>query len=460
MAQAAADIIIIGGGPAGTIAAIAAARQGARVLLVERYGFLGGSLTAAMVAPMMGFHAGSLQVVRGIPHEVVTRMQALGASPGHVPDPIDFCDTITPFDYEGLKRVLLEMVVEAKVELWLHSILVDADVDGHHVAAVRIWQKDGIKRLQGSIYLDASGDADLSVAAGVPFDLGRRKDGLPQPMTLMFRMSGVNWAAVMSYIGEHEEVVQHGQGVHDTIDINWLRSLPIRGFAGFRTLVSEARERGEWSIPRDRLLVFEGVHPGEAVVNTTRVVGRVGTSGADLAQAEIEGRRQAYEVITFLQRQVPGFREAYLLETPAQIGVRETRHIVGDYVLTQDDILHGEKFPDAIACGGYPIDIHDPSSMALVTKRLPAGEYYTIPYRCLLPKGVDNLLVAGRCISATHEAFAAFRVSAIVMGIGQAAGTAAAAAVRGELSPRAVDIADLQHRLRTAGAFLPEPLLA
>ncbi len=449
------DVVVIGGGPAGSIAAIAAARAGARVLLVERYGFLGGSLTAAMVAPMMGFHAGSLQVVRGIPQEMVSRLQGLGLSPGHVPDPIDFCDTVTPFDYEGLKRVLLEMAVEAGVELWLHSMFVGADVERGRVTEVRIWQKDGITAVRAPVYLDASGDADLAAAVGVRFELGRQPDGLPQPMTLMFRIGGVNWDAIMTYLAEHQSEVQHGQGAHGPIDVDWLRRLPMRGFAGFRELVGQARDRGEWTIPRDRLLVFEGVRPGEAVVNTTRVVGRLGTRGADLAQAEIEGRRQAYEVMAFLGRRVPGFSDAYVIETPAQIGVRETRRIIGDYVLRQEDILGAVKFPDAIACGGYPIDIHDPLSPRLVTKRLPAGEYYTIPYRCLLPEGVENMLVAGRCISATHEAFAAFRVSAIVMAIGQAAGTAAMKAAGGGISPREVDVDDLQARLRAEGAFLP-----
>ncbi len=452
---AAYDLVVIGGGPAGSVAAVAAARTGARVLLVERYGFLGGSLTAAMVAPMMGFHAGTLQVVRGIPQEIIARLQALGLSPGHVPDPIDFCDTVTPFDYEGLKRVLLEMAVDAGVELWLHSVFVGAEVDRGRVQRVRLWQKDGFKELAAPLYVDASGDADLCASAGVPFELGRQTDGLPQPMTLMFRVGGVNWAAVMAYLTEHASEVQHGQGAHGEIDVRWLQGLPIRGFAGFRELVAQARERGEWSIPRDRLLVFEGVRPNEAVVNTTRVVGRVGIRGTDLAQAEIEGRRQAYEVMTFLQRRVPGFEGAYLLETPAQIGVRETRRILGDYVLAQADILGGVKFPDAIACGAYPIDIHDPTSMHLVTKRLPAGEYYTIPYRCLLPRGLDNVLVAGRCISATHEAFAAFRVSAIVMAIGQAAGTAAAMAASNGTVPRAVDVTALRDRLRAQGAFIP-----
>lgn len=448
------DVVVVGGGPAGTVASIAAAREGARVACIERYGFLGGTLTAAMVAPIMGFHAGELQVVRGMPQEVVDRLIALGASPGHVPDPIDFCYTVTPFDYEGLKRVYLEMAVEAGVDLWLHTIFLDATATAGRIERIRVWQKDGIKEVRAAVYVDASGDADLTAAAGLPTRLGREEDQRTQPMTLMFRLGGVDWGGVMDHLAAHEGEIQHGQGVHDRIDVEWLRSLPIRGFAGFSALVSAARKRGEWTIPRDRLLVFEGVRPGEAVVNTTRVLGRLGIIGADLARAEVEGRQQAYQVVDFLRRHLPGFSSAFLLETPAQIGVRETRRIVGDYTLTQDDILTGRKFSDAIACGAYPIDIHDPVSARLVAKRLPPGEYYTIPYRSLLPEGGHNLLAAGRCISATHEAFAAFRVSAIVMAIAQAAGTAAALAARRQIEPRAVESDELRNRLLEQKAFL------
>jgi hypothetical protein len=181
----------------------------------------------------------------------------------------------------------------------------------------------------------------------------------------------------------------------------------------------------------------------------------IGTRGADMVRAELEGRRQAYEVVDFVRSRVPGFSEAYLVETPAQIGVRETRRVLGAYVLQQEDILGGVKFPDAVACGGYPIDLHDPVSMRLTAKRLPPGEYYTIPYRCLLPRGLRNVLTAGRCISATHEAFAAFRVSAIAMAIGQGAGTAAAMAARSGKPPADVDVAELRRSLRAQGAFLP-----
>jgi hypothetical protein len=454
MKRKAFDVVVIGGGPAGTSAAIAAAREGARVALVERYGFLGGTLTAAMVAPIMGFHAGDVQVVRGIPGEIVERLVAMGASPGHVPDPIDFCDTVTPFDYEGLKRVLLEMAVDAGVELWLHTVFLRARADGGVVRAARVWQKDGERELRAPVFVDASGDGDLSVSAGAQAEVGRPSDHRPQPMTMMFRMGGVEWDAVMAHFERHPEEVQHGQGIHDRIEIAWLRALPSRGFAGFGALVREARERGEWTVPRDRLLVFEGVRPGEAVVNTTRVLDRLGIRGEDLARAEIEGRRQAYQVADFLRRRAPGFGAAYLLETPAQIGVRETRRIIGDYVLTADDIVSARKFEDAVACGAYPIDIHDPASERLVTRRVPRGDYYTIPYRCLLPRGGENWLVAGRCISATHEAFAAFRVSAIVMSIAQAAGTAAALAARAGVGPRAVDPQSLRALLRERGAFV------
>lgn len=448
------DLVVVGGGTAGVMAAVAGARMGLKVALVERYGFLGGTLTGAMVGPIQSFHAGETQVVKGLAQEVVDRLQAAGASPGHVPDPIDYCSSITPFDYEGLKRVLQEMCVEAGVDLWLHTIFLDAAVDGGRLRHIRVWQKDGVRELAARFFIDASGDGDLAAAAGVPFQVGRDEDSLPQPMTMIFSVGGVDWDQVFDYFREHPEELQHPVAIHGQIDPERLRALPFRGFSAFPTLLAQAREEGAFSIPRQRLLVFESLRPGEAVVNTTRVQGLSSLKGPDLARAEVEGRRQVWELVDFLRQRVPGFQKVYVIAVAPQIGVRESRRVEGEVQVTQEDVLAGRHFPDAIAYGAYPIDIHDPATAKNKTRRLPDGEYYSIPYRALVPKNRENLLVAGRCISATHEALAALRLSPFTMAMGHAAGVAAALALREGWAAREVDVEQLRGTLGEQGAFL------
>lgn len=448
------DLVVVGGGNSGVTAAVAAARMGLRVALVERYGFLGGTLTAAMVGPIQSFHAGDQQVVAGLAQEIVDRMKAIGASPGHVPDPIDYCSSITPFDYEGLKRVLMEMALEAGVDLWLHSIFVDAAVEGRLVRHVRVWQKDGLKELAARLFVDASGDGDLASAAGVTVRVGRDQDRLPQPMTMIFQVAGVDWDRALDYFKQHPEELQHPVAIHGYIDPDWLRSLPFRGFSAFPGLIEQARQAGEFSIPRQRLLVFEAMRKGEAVINTTRVQGLSSLDGREFARAEIEGRRQVWELVDFLRRRVPGFEDCFVVAVAPQIGVRESRRIEGEVTVTQEDLLAARKFPDAIACGAYPIDIHDPVTSKNKTRRLPEGEYYTIPYRALVPRGLDNLLVAGRCLSATHEALAALRLSPFTMAMGHAAGVSAALALRDGVAARDVDTGVLRQALQDQGAIV------
>lgn len=450
------DLVVVGGGSAGVTAAVAGARMGLKVALVERYGFLGGTLTAAMVGPMQSFHAGETQVVKGLAQEVVDRLRATGDSPGHVPDPIDYCSSITPFDYEGLKRVLQEMCVEAGVDLWLHTLFLDAAVEGGTVRHIRVWQKDGVKELAARFFIDASGDGDLAAAVGVPFQVGREEDRLPQPMTMIFSVGGVNWDRVFDYFQEHPEELQHPVAIHGTIDPERVRRLPFRGFSAFPTLLEEARAAGEFTIPRQRLLVFESLRPGEAVVNTTRVQGLSSLKGRELARAEVEGRRQVWELVDFLRRRVPGFEEVYVIAVAPQIGVRESRRIQGEAQVTQEDILAARHFHDGVVYGAYPIDIHDPATAKNKTRRLPEGEYYSIPYRALVPQGTANLLVAGRCISASHEALAALRLSPFAMAMGHAAGVAAALALKDGVAAREVDADALRATLAEQGAFLPE----
>ncbi len=438
------DLVIAGGGPAGIVAAIAAARNGARTLLVERYGFLGGQSSAALVYPWMTFHdPQGNQVIKGIAQEIVERLVAAGGSPGHVPDTIGFVSTLTPFDVETFKYVAQEMVLEAGAELLLHTWLTDAEVQAGKIVALGGVNKSGRVRLAARQFVDATGDADIAFFAGAELAKGRDADGATQPMTMNFRLGGVDMEQVRAYMEEHPEEF-YKTTRHDLL----AESENVTGVQGFYTIWKEAN----LPIPRQQVLFFAGTRPGEVGINTSRIVGLDATNADDLTKAEIEGRRQVMQLLKFLRERVPGFQYAYLIATPTQVGVRETRRIVGDYVLTGDDVAQGRRFPDAISRSGYPIDIHSPTGAGLETVEMTRD--HDIPYRCLVPKGVDNLLAAGRIISVTHEAFAAIRTTPSVMAIGQAAGTAAALCLEHDIGPRSVDVSELRRRLVAQGASL------
>jgi len=409
------DVIVAGGGTAGAAAAVAAARNGADTILIERYGFLGGTMTAGLVNPFMTFHANGEQIIEGIFQEIIDRLKSMNG----------YDERTGAFDAEIMKLVLDQMVEEAGVKLMLHTCVIDSIMQKNVIRGVEIYNKFGKQAILGKVVVDATGDGDVAVMAGAPYEKGRRRDGLTQPMTLNFRMGGVD-----------------------------LERMPPRD--EINKLFKEAKNRGEISIPREKVLWFSTIRKGEIHFNTTRVIKVDGTNVDDLTYAEMKARREMLELIKFLKERVPGFENAYLLMSGVQIGVRETRRIIGEYVLTEEDILKARKFEDVIARGSYPIDIHNPAGEGTVIKRPPPGEAYDIPYRCLVPKNVDNLLVAGRCISATHEAQAAIRVIPIVVAIGQAAGTAAALAAKLEVSPRDLDVSLLQKTLWEQGANLGE----
>ncbi len=262
-------------------------------------------------------------------------------------------------------------------------------------------------------------------------------------MTMNFRLGGVDLEQVRAYMEENP-----GEFYKTTrYDLFPQMAYPT-GVQGFYTIWKE----GNLPIPRQQVLFFAGMRPSEIGVNTSRIVGLDATKADDLTKAEIEGRRQVMQLLHFFRERVPGFENCYLIATPTQVGVRETRRIVGDYILTGDDVVQGRRFPDAISRSGYPIDIHSPTGGGLETVDIVHD--HDIPYRCLVPRGVDNLLAAGRIISVTHEAFAAIRTTPSVMAIGQAAGTAAALCIRQGVSPRNIDVGKLQERLIAQGASL------
>lgn len=442
------DVLVVGGGPAGIGAALGAAAAGARVVLAERHGFLGGNATAALVMPLMSFHTQRRTPRR----ELATRLfpldhgpgdPVIGGALGHLLDrlvaaggairPSEATGYTVPFDPEVFKLVALQMLDEAGVEYLLHALATDV-LDPGRVTGVVFATKSGPIVITARAVVDATGDGDVAAMAGASYEVGREGDGLVQPMTLMFRIADFERAAFEAYVQEHPD--------------QW------RGVHGLWALVRQATAAGELDLKRTDILFFGTPHPRELSINSTRVTRALGISVWDLTRAESESRRQMAQIVAFLRRYVPGFDHAYAVQSGVAVGVRETRRIVGEYVLSGDDVLSARKFPDVVARGAYPVDIHDPSGRGTVLKRLPPGEAYDIPLRCLLPQKVDRLLVAGRCISGTHEAHSSYRVMPICVATGQAAGVCAALSVRRGTAPRDVPADDVQAALAAQGADL------
>lgn len=409
------DVLVCGGGPGGICAAVSAARNGADTLLIERYGFLGGAATNMLVFPFMTRFAGGEQIIDGVFQEIIERLDAKGGYGGP--------DRPYMFDTEILKIVADEICLESGVRLLFHSSLLGAETANERIDRVRIHNKSGEQTVAASMYVDATGDADLAYLSGVHCEKGRASDGLTQPMTLNFRMAGVD----RNRMPDHNAITE---------------------------LYLKVRAEGRIDCPRNDVLQFATMRADEIHFNTTRIIRADATNAEDLTRAEIEARRQMMQIATWLKADVPGFENAFLQMSGVQIGIRESRRIVGEYVLTAEDLLSARKFEDCIARGSYPVDIHDPDGGGTVLKHLKPGESYDIPYRSLVPKKIDNLLIAGRPISSTHEAHSAIRVMPIAAAIGEAAGAAAALCVREGTTPRRLDSRQLQNVLRAQGANL------
>ncbi|GIO36597.1 hypothetical protein J41TS12_14580 [Paenibacillus antibioticophila] len=443
------EVIVSGGGVSGAIAAIAAARAGAKTLIVEANGFLGGTLTAAGVGPMMTFHAGKKQAIQGITDELIQRLRRIGKSPGHIEDATNYTYSVTPFDAEAMKHELETMLLEAGGDILYHTMLAGVVTNGSRITSLTLCNKAGLSEITGDVFIDATGDGDVAAWAGVEFAKGRESDGMSQPMTLKMKMRNVDTSAIRDYIRKHpEEFTRMNQ------DLSVMDTAERLSVIGFEKQFKEAKERGEVTIKREDVLFFETNNPGEVIMNTTRILGCDSTDPWSLSLAEIEGRRQCRELELFLRKYVPGFEEAIVVSTGPSIGVRGSRQIKGQYTLTGEDILTMKKFDDVIAHSGYPIDIHSPDGEGTTHGRLEWGGMYGIPYRSLVTDQFDNLIVVGRCLSATFEAQAAVRTTPTVGAIGQAGGTAAALAVKSRKAVTEVDIAELQRKLREEGAYL------
>ncbi len=451
------DVLVAGGGTAGALAGIAAARTGARTLIVEQYGSLGGVLSLGM--SLKGVHDGDgCKTLGGLGEELLDRARtmrgatAVAAHPRH--------GSVTGQDPEAMKLALIEMARDSGVGLLFHSFLVDAAVDAASITSIRVANKAGLETLQARCFVDCTGDADLAARAGARVVLGREADGRMQPASAIFRVGGVDLDRTWAYLAGHPEDFEAPAGSVDAaFSVGAFRATPGVGVAGFKSLIAKARAAGDYTIPRDDM----GFNPlpgrREVTINITRVHGVDATDPDDLTRAEIESQLQVLEALRFLRKYVPGFDNCYVVSQPFQIGVRESRRIVGGYVLTGEDVLAGRDFDDQVARGAYPYDIHDVAGGAAGrgTNLSMIRRSYGIPARCLIAEGVANLVVAGRCLSATHEAASSARGQPVAMATGHAAGTIAAlSAIRGA-RPGDLPVREIQSVLRTQGAVIERP---
>jgi glycine/D-amino acid oxidase-like deaminating enzyme len=417
------DVVVVGAGSAGSSAAITAARLGARTLLVDRLPFLGGTSTAVLDTFYAFYTPGAQarRVVGGIGWEVVERLKRTGMA-FERPNTYGAGTGVT-YDQEVLKVLWEQLAEEAGVEVLLHTWATGVVQRDGQLAGIRMWNKGGASSVTAAVLIDASGDADLCAMAGVSYDDARTTPNL-QSLSTIFRVANVD--------------VEKAAAVPKTELWEMMRAAAASG--GYRL----PRLEGSW---------HRTPHPGVVTVHMTRIPNVDATDPEQLTHAEIEGRRQVREYHRFLRDKAPGFEQSVLVATSPAIGVRESRRVVGDYRLTRDDVLNACRFDDEIALCGAPIEEHAAGSDTRWTY-VPQSGVYGIPYRCLLPKGVEGMLVAGRCFSATHDAHASARSMATCMAMGEAAGMAAALTAASGTTPRNVSVNVLRERLLERGVLL------
>ena len=410
------DVIVIGGGFAGVAAAIAAAREGSKVLIIEKGNSFGGAAVNSLVNPFMPnstkVNGKIIEFSQGLFTIIWDKLKERRAMSG-----LSFLE-------EELKQILNEMLIEANVDILFHAFIYAVEKEENKIKSISAVTKGGTIKCEADYFIDATGDAMVAYLSGCQTLMGREKDNLCQPMTLCFRLGNV--------------------------DVNKFFASKPRLDVEYK----KAFERGELINPRENILVFTTPISNVLHFNTTRVVKMNPTDAEETTKAEIIARKQVFEVYEFMKKHADGLENSFLMATASEIGVRESRKIVGEYVLTQDDCKNCVKFDDAIAACNYDIDIHNPEGSGTSHYYFPEGEFYTIPYRSLIPKNADNLLVAGRCISSDHEAQASYRIMPTVCTIGEAAGTAIGLAVKSKTIVKNVNIKELQKRLVENGAFI------
>ena len=450
------DVVVVGGGPGGIPAAIAAARQGAKVLLVERNGFLGGNMTIGL--PLLAYlDKDGNQVIKGIAQEFIDRLTELGACSPHHWCPMH--DSVTIYDDEVFKVVALDMCIKAGVEILLYTQVIDTNVENGELKSVTLFGKGRKMEAEAKIFIDATGDGDVGYMAGARYEKGPDNNGKLQPPTLMCTIDGVDVDRVISHLEAHpEETV-----LADTIerypgyDGSYYRNLnpDQHAMVAFRKLFSELREKGVLPVDRDTLISISTLTPGRVNLNCTRHKGIDGSDVKDLTKATIDGHFQNLKLIEVLREYIPGFENARLVRFYPFLGVRETRRFAGIDTLTESDLMNGVIDETTIGLGSYIIDIHDGAGAGTICKKVMP---YGIPYGSTGSADISNLMFAGRCGSMDSVAMSSLRVMPPLMAMGQGAGVGAALAIKKGVKPGQITPAEVREILRADGVMLePDP---
>ncbi len=406
------DVLVLGSGPSGFAAAYSAAKNGAKVIIVEQNGEIGGISTSGLMSHWTGSCGSPLY------HEILKRSayQNEGENQGKI---------TTLINPENLKTLYLEMLLEVGCKIMLYTFAEDAICEGDTILGVSVVNKSGRTKIYAKRVIDATGDGDIAAAAGAAFTLGREHDHKMQPVTMMFKVGGVDYQKAV-FLGGFEDTYETEKGE--------LQALAAQHI----------------SHPAGHILTYRSTLPGIVTCNMTNAIGIDGTHAEDLTKATITCRKQLPEIISYLREFVPGYEHCFLIDSASLIGVRETRHFKGKYTLTEDDILHAKVFDDYVVKDAYfNFDVHNITGASLdktgIQKNFSQTKGYTIPYGCLLPEKKKNLLLCGRNISGTHMAHSNYRAMPICVGIGEAAGTAAAISVKQNITLEEVRAEEIRH---------------
>lgn len=450
------DVIVVGSGPAGIIASLASAGNGARTLLVEKQSCLGGNASSGL--PFLGFYNDrNERIVGGVPWKLVERLREAHASPEtwfYNPACKYTSGGLITFEPAGFRKVVFEMLSEAGVACWLHTMFTVPIMRGDAVEGVVLESKSGREAVSSKTVIDASGDGDVAARAGAAFQKGDPQNGMTQPVTLIFQIANVDMKRFLEDVENNPD----NYHIHNPINLNYQKDykegmrMEISGLEG---ICQKAMRTGDYDVPSPYIIFVCMPRNGTILVNMAKVKGIDATDKCALSHAEMEGSKNVWKVMSFLKKYVPGMKSAEIDWIAPSMGIRETRRISGQYTLTEQDMDSKTKFDDRIAMGGRYIDVHDPTpdntGKSLYTT-FPNGYY--IPFRALIPQKVNNLLTAGRCISVSYAAFGSTRVQAQCMATGQAAGTAAALAAKENIPINNLNISRLQETLRKDGAII------